>query len=421
MVRVVFFLVVFSSSLAQAKLCSDLFDSGYNFDSISFTTRRTVNVEPANVPKKFRKSTTVEALLYFGQKNTLTETSRWQQDFIAGKDSASEALAIMSYIGKQFIGKQKIPVVHQAFLRSLMKLNFEQLAALSLGQKLDILIFLTRWQLQPPTPYLGVLIRSLKKTISEWTEVEFSKFAEVRRRAPFALTPGFRAAYRGHLNSRFEGFSPTMKLEVLGAELIQMNLLKTQDLPYLLESTLISLESGLGKVKLVRSLKDFYRGLMHMKAVEPDGLATLTSSLEKAIEAHLQLFGLTLSQGGVSGFKPNTNARIDFRMEELDQFIRGEFGDILKIDEYMEPDRPGFFDPVDRYYPEINTVVENNGYHHQFRSVTPNGKSFFERSGRYLRPIDVARQKIFDATDVHFMQIGVGQVSFGLEMTGTYQ
>ena len=299
-----------------------------------------------------------------------------------------EALTFCTQIGKKFQRYPEIPQHHLAVFSSVIKLDVSRLSP---SQNIRLFQLFSQWNLLPPEGFQFRLQRALLGQLNQWTAREFLYFSLARKLSPLKLTLSFKKAYIKRLVEVFDTLNSNVQMEALGAELFHGTFFSSKEMRYLLEQTSISL-TKLDPTLRLKPLKELYRGLLHLRATEPGHFSLQIIELEKQLDLQLQTQGLSLAGGGLSGTN-NPKRRIDENQTLLEQRIAQSFPNETKIYEYSDPSAPGFFDPVDIYYPNMRLVVEWDGVFHYYRQLNTKGQVITSSGSLTLRPMDQAKDK----------------------------
>lgn len=317
----------------------------------------------------------------------LNDFSLWKADLLAQKDEATGALRLLTQTGKSYYRKTKLPQPHLIFFRAINELSLTELSQLNSSQQVEIFKLFARWNLLPSAKLQERLFSATIQNFETWKNNDFFNFAFARKLSPLKLSPDFSTKYKELILERFSKLPPRIQIEVLTAELFQSTWFSTQEMNGLLLQTLRAVDSLSLKTEFIGPLKDLYRGLLHLRGMEPSHFYTLTGRLEQAIETQLNSHGLSLRDGGTSGFN-NSDRGIEPRRLQLEKNIEELFDSSSKEYEKTQAFTPGFFDPVDVYFPKLQLVLEWDGPHHYFRSFNNKGEFLTDLANIVLRPID---------------------------------
>lgn len=302
-------------------------------------------------------------------------------------DAEIERLELSEFIkqAKTVLRSQNYSESQIAVFSKLLSLTPAQIGGASTHNLLKIHSVFAHWNFLPPDTYVENLYHELKARLPQWNEKNFSYFAFSRKLTPLVLPAVFLKAYNNELLRRFEKFSVPTQMEVLGAELFHGSRWSSKETHRLLLTLAHNLSMAPEEIR-IKPLKELYRGLLYLRAMEPSLFFNSIVRLEQAIESRLSVYQISLNEDGTSGAQNDDHklspARKSFELR-LDEYLRFP----KKIREYANPVTPGFYDPVDVFYPDQNLILEWDGHHHYFRTLWPDGRLNTEIP-RVLRPMD---------------------------------
>lgn len=280
---------------------------------------------------------------------------------------------------------------HQiSVFKKLLSLNKDEISQLSTSQLIKIFSSFAQWNFLPPSEYSELLLKELEIRLPQWRDKDFFHFAFYRKLTPLILPESFLETYKKVVLERFESLSTESMMEVLGAELFHTTVWSTHEANLLVKTVTNKLNATQREFR-IKPLKELYRGLLSLRALEPGAFFSAIVPLEQAIEEKLALLNLSLSEDGTSGAQ-NDEHRISPERQAFEFRLDNYLGRTEKRREYANPILPGFYDPVDVFYPEKRLILEWDGPQHYFRSLWPDGRLNTDIP-RVLRPIDQIKDK----------------------------
>lgn len=287
--------------------------------------------------------------------------------------------------------------------KEIMVVSSSNLSHLSGRVTIELFSVFAHWNLLPPKSIQQSLNEALLRTLPSWDVQNFKNFANARLLTPFELSPQFMENYIRIVVETFSSLPPHVRTDVLGAELLHGTHFRTHELKYLLSKTTQGLLEGTDVFYTQKTLKELYRGMLYLRAREAGSYFTQLVALEKAIEVQLQLQDTSLQRGGFfahSRHKQKEDPLLTLLFDQLRETFPGHFF----FKEFSRDGLIGFFDPVDIYYPRLGLVVEFDGNHHYFRSLTLEGQ-FANNTAYVLRPMDQAKDMSLQAMGVAVLRV----------------
>ena len=283
--------------------------------------------------------------------------------------------------------KMKTGVKRQ--LVELLNLKPDEISKLSKDTQIELFSIFAHANRLPPKAWSQSLLDAMTQKLDSWESQQFQQFAFARKLTPLKLSRTFRDAYIKTVLERFPHLSLRAKLEVLGAELLHESFLGSKDISFLFIEMTRSLNQAPNKKVALKLLKELYRGILSFRSIHGQIFRQTLYDLEMAIETHMNKQGLSLLGGGTSGARnPIRKTPEDFL--KLQKKIQEQLIGHEALREVMNPYEPGFFDPVDIYYPSLKLVVEWDGFHHYFRFIDHKA-NVLDDIPEILRPMDAAR------------------------------
>ena len=325
-------------------------------------------------------------------ENGLVEKEIWISDFKKGSSDSLKALELITHLGKRKISKNFIHEGYLEVFKEILKLSKEDLIQLPKVHLIKLYGLFSYWNILPPQKWSESFLKALEKSSELWSEKDVSDFSLFRRLTPLDLGMSFKSYYLSKMIKEFSSYSLQTKMIVLGTELIHGSYFTVRQLGSMFESLNESFSKHKGSPLRMMDLKDLYRGVMVMKSLEPTLFSESVAKIIVNIEFHLKENGVSLSEGGVSGFS-NKQRKKDPYLVRLEEAIDGYLKEDYKVYEYMDGLKPGFFDPVDIYYPNQRLIVEWDGAHHYFKPMSIEGHLKSELKDLVLRPYDQGKDR----------------------------
>lgn len=319
----------------------------------------------------------------------------WFAGFKKQNPSSKEALQKLIAAGKTNLRQGTYSLQHQNVFRWLIHLKKADLIQLESSDLLDIFKLFSSWNLYPPRDFQNHLWGAMTVHLPQWTSKDYMSFALARKLNPLTPTQAFLSAWKKEIFKNFSQLNATTQLEVLGAELLHQTRFSSAETQYLLK-TVTQTVLAQQKPLHIKPLKEMFRALMVLRALEPSSFFVPMVRLEQAIEQHLQAQGMSLDQAGRSGDERSSSPlrSVPPLRLWLEQQLNMAFGFTPKIYEYTNAAQFGFFDPVDIFFPEMHLIVEWDGRHHYFNKIDSNAKIIVGHDQLVLRPMDSARDAI---------------------------
>lgn len=277
-------------------------------------------------------------------------------------------------------------------------------AQLSAAKTLEYLSLFAQWRLLPPPSWSAPFLKTVELQLEGWTPQDYHTFALQRKLTPMELPQGLLAHYYKNLKDHFLLLDPTTQLETFSAELYHGNKWNLDELSFFIQTLSQSLQNHSDKIN-IKPLKETYRSLFFLSASEQQALAPAIRDLNEQIDAKLAAYGLTLSEGGTSGSKFNRSTTTDPRYVSLVMDLHMLYPRTKFVQEYSDPNKIGFYDPVDLLLVEPKIIVEWDGGHHYFRQVITDGTVFDEQVHLVLRPTDQARDRLLRESGYRILRI----------------
>ncbi len=329
------------------------------------------------------------------KKNDIEDPSAWFTGLKQNSESSKEALHAMIQAGKINLRQGTYSPLHQNVFRFVVNLRKSDLALLAAPDLIDLFKLFSFWNLYPPRSFQAHLWAAMTEQVPRWTHKDHLSFALARKLNPLTPSAKFLSTWKSTILKNFSQLDATSQLEVLGAELLHQTNFSSAETRYLL-TTATNAVLAHDKPLHIKPLKEMFRGLMVLRAMEPSQFFAPMVRLEQAIEQHLNAEGLSLDQAGRSG-----DASIDSPLRSVpplrlwvEQQLNMAFGFSPKIYEHTNAAHLGFFDPVDIFYPDMHLIVEWDGPHHYFNKIDTQGKIILGYDQLVLRPMDSARDAI---------------------------
>ncbi len=286
------------------------------------------------------------------------------------------------------------------FFMSLLHQTPQALDLLSPKASLEQLSVFAQWRLLPPRAWSDSAWQRLAVKIDSWASKEFLAFALQRKVSPLDIPNDFLQAYLASLRQKFTSLDLNTQLETFSAELYHGNPWTSKDFEFYVSHLTERLREKTGKVQ-IKPLKEVHRGLLFTSDSQQ---SPLILGLREQLENHLQKYNLSLDDGGASGVRfssSTTDSRfVTLAMDLLQLFPGSQF----KY-EYKDTLTPGFFDSVDLLVVEPRLVVEWDGPHHYFRSISAEGDVFVSYDLSKLRPLDTQRDRVLRAQGYRILRI----------------
>ncbi|MEO0337293.1 MAG: hypothetical protein AAF202_12930, partial [Pseudomonadota bacterium] len=312
-------------------------------------------------------------------------------DYAAGIPFARQALNVFSTKGRYLSARRHI---HNDFLlvfQFLGGLEKEQFENYSPELLIEILRLYQNWRLRPPLSVTRKISDALEPNIANlepWLQVEFAHY---RMTSSVDLGQSFESTYLSFLYESIGKNEPSSWVSSVIGEFYRQTILTREQFDLFYER-LLRILSAENKVPLGPAiLKEGYRATLYLKA---KGLLSekQAEDLAAALEHQLSFEGFSIfdgPNGTYSGRDDNGHINPDFTrmLEMLFPIVRT----IEPKKEYSESGVAGFYDPVDRYFPEDKLVVEWDGTHHIERSVSDFG--IIDYDDRTLRLRDRLRDE----------------------------
>lgn len=286
------------------------------------------------------------------------------------------------------------------FFTRVLQQTPHALDSLSSKASLEQLSVFAQWRLLPPKTWSDSIWQRLSVKIDSWASKEFLAFALQRKISPLEIPNDFIQAYLVTLRQKFTSLDLNTQLETFSAELYHGNPWTSQDFEFYVSHLTERLREKTGKVQ-INPLKEVHRGLLFTSDSQQ---SPLLIGLREQLEKHLQKYNLSLDDGGASGVRfssTTTDSRfVTLAMDLLQLFP----GSQLKY-EHKDTLTAGFFDSVDLLVVEPRLVVEWDGPHHYFKTMSNEGDVFASYDLSQLRPLDTQRDRVLRAQGYRILRI----------------
>ncbi len=269
---------------------------------------------------------------------------------------------------------------------------------------LEYLSLFAQWRLLPPQKWNDTLLDTIQSQIVLWRSQEFLSFALQRKLTPLKLPAPLLNLYLLKLRETFAQMDANTQLETFSAELYHGHNWSADDLKFLIQTLTVSLQ-GSAETLRIKPLKETFRGLSFLTASEHCQLKTEIKNLVEQLDLKLQEYGFGLADGGTSGSLHSITISSDARYLTLAMELKMLFPGAKFRHEYLDPNKPGFYDPVDLLIVEPRLVVEWDGAHHYFRRISQSGIVNEGQTDLVLRPADQARDRILRSEGYNILRI----------------
>ncbi len=293
---------------------------------------------------------------------------------------------------------------YRNFFARLLSQPASSHSKLTASEALEYLSLLAQWRFLPPETWSAAFLKTIEKQMHLWTSRDYLEFALQRKLTPLELPLSLLQHYRKSLKQTFLLLDTTAQLETFSAELYHGNQWNVDELSFFITTLTQSLQIQSAKLQ-IKPLKETYRSLFFLTASEQKTLTPAIEDLVVQLNRKLGEYDITLADGGKSGSKFSRSTTTDPRYVSLVMDLHMLFPRTKFVNEYSDPQRIGFYDPVDLMIVEPRLIIEWDGAHHYFRQIAMNGTVLDGQADLVLRPTDQARDRLLRDAGYRILRI----------------